>query len=611
MLSAAVALATVATSAFALTPGQLCEKIASGALGKCVAKIGKQQQKCYQTTGSACLAGDAKIAAAHASLEKTVLGKCPDQATVTAALHPAPLTPAGLVARLGEACDAAVASIAARSYGGPHAAVRNAAAPADAKCLDGVFKESLSLAGYALKLQSQCVLKAHQGGVCDTPSLDAKLIARETKSSAKIVARCPAPPETLVTVDAPTLAARASAQARCLVASAHGQTAPLALDCGPRAAVPVPPLASPSQIVLDSDTWGTRCGDGSPYAFWVRPAPAGQPIERIVVFMQGGGACYDGPSCADQPPSRFTSVNQTLPTQGIMSSTDATSPFRYWTKVYLPYCTQDLHLGGGVTNVYPEITVHRYGARNVRAALRYVRDFVWARLDATDPQGYRGDRVRALVTGGSAGGFGDMYNYHWILDDLRWPRSTAAPDSGLGMDNGTPVGVIGLGAVASLPTTPGWGVGPYLPPYCTTPACAEIFDNLQAATSARLKLLPEQQVLNITNQIDGAQAGTTFFPNIVSFVNTMRQNYCALQGMPGIRNFFTGRTPSQHVQVNTNAWYHNAIVGGTPLSQWLGDAMASPDTVIDKIALGTLEADYPGVQPFPCAVGSPSGAFVE
>jgi len=26
---------------------------------------------------------------------------------------------------------------------------------------------------------------------------------------------------------------------------------------------------------------------------------------------------------------------------------------------------------------------------------------------------------------------------------------------------------------------------------------------------------------------------------------------------------------------------------------------------------GTLEADYPGVQPFPCAVGSPSGAFLD
>ncbi len=36
-----------------------------------------------------------------------------------------------------------------------------------------------------------------------------------------------------------------------------------------------------------------------------------------------------------------------------------------------------------------------------------------------------------------------------------------------------------------------------------------------------------------------------------------------------------------------------------------------PDGVIDKIATGTIEADRPGVLPLPCAVGSPSGAFLD
>lgn len=610
-LTVLAVLAASTVPAAALTPGQLCEKSASDALRKCVSKIGKQQQKCYQTTGSACLGTDAKMIAAHASTEKSVLQKCPDQPTVAAALYGPVLTPAGLVARMNEACDSAAASLAARSFGGPHAAVRDAATATDIKCLDGAYKEGLSLIGYGLKEQSSCVRKVHEGKTCDTASVASKLASRESKSALKIGVRCPTPTESLVTVDAATLASRAAAQARCLVASAHGQTSPLTLDCGPRAAVPVPPLASPTQIILDSDTWGTRCGDGSDYAFWVRPAPAGQPIDRIVVFMQGGGACYDGPTCADQPAARFTSINQNLPTAGIMSSTNASNPFRYWTKVYLPYCTQDLHLGGGVTNEFDEVTVQRYGAINTRTALRYVRDMIWSHLDATDPEGYRGDGVRMLFTGGSAGGFGNAYNYHWVLDDLRWTHTTAAPDSGLGMDNGTPVGVITLGAVAKLPETPGWNVGPYLPPYCTTAECAEIFDNLQAATSPRLKMLPEQQILNITNQIDGAQAGTTFFPSITPFVNTMRTNYCNLQGSTGIRNFFSGRTASQHIQVNNNIWYYGAVVGGTTLAQWLADAMASPDTVIDKIALGTLQADYPGIQPFPCTVGSPSGALFE
>ncbi len=605
---AGVALVAVAgVAAAASTPGQLCERAASDALRKCITKVGKQQRSCYQHTGSACAANDTKIAAAHAAVENSVLKRCPGQATVTAAQYSAALTPAGLVARLNEACDAAPASIVARSYGGPQAAVRNAATSTDAKCLDGIATKSLSLVSYALKQQSLCVRKEHRGATCDTATLATKLAARESKTATKIAARCPTPTETLVTVDAPTLAARASAQARCLVATAHGRTAPLTLDCGPRAAVPVPAPGVATQVVLDGATWGTRCGDGSDYAFWIRLAPAGSPPENVVVFMQGGGACYDNTSCAAQPPARFTSIGQSMPTGGIMSNTDAANPFRDWTKVYLPYCTQDLHIGGGVTNVFTDITVHRFGALDARTALRWARDAVWSQLDATDSDGYRDDRVRALITGGSAGGYGDMYNYHWILDDLRWPHATAAPDSGLGMDNGTPLGVLTLGILALIPESPGWNVGPYLPPYCTNNTCAEIFDNLEAATAPRLKRLPEQQILNISNQIDQVQSSTTFFSSIVPFVNTLRSNYCNLQGTAGILSFFSGRTASQHVQV-TGPWYHDAIVGGTSLSEWLGDAMAAPDTVVDKIAEGTLEADYPGIQPFPCSVSSPSGA---
>jgi hypothetical protein len=39
--------------------------------------------------------------------------------------------------------------------------------------------------------------------------------------------------------------------------------------------------------------------------------------------------------------------------------------------------------------------------------------------------------------------------------------------------------------------------------------------------------------------------------------------------------------------------------------------MADPDGVIDNIATGTNEADRPAVLPFPCAIGSPSGAFLD
>src|SRR5262249_61146630 len=94
-----------------------------------------------------------------------------------------------------------------------------------------------------------------------------------------------------------TFAARAAAQARCLTALAHPDASPLTLDCGPRAGLADTPRGEYTQIVLDEAVYGTRCGDGSPYAFWVRLAPEGSPVENVVVGMQGGGVCIFEDDC--------------------------------------------------------------------------------------------------------------------------------------------------------------------------------------------------------------------------------------------------------------------------------------------------------------------------
>lgn len=607
VLLAAAALA--ARPAAATPPGPACEKTVAAQLRACVRKLGKLELQCHQDTGTGCTTGHPKVAAVLTAASAKVSARCPDQATVTAAGFPATLTPPGLVLRLQSACTGAVESLVARSFGGPHAASRATAGATDRTCLDTAFHRGLKGIDYAVRQQSRCVVKVRAGGTCDTGALTAKLAARDASTAMQIARKCPAGLDTLVAVDAQTFVARGAAQSRCLVATAHGQPAPLALDCGPRAAVPVPPRATATQIVLDPGTWGTRCGDGSPYAFWIRLPPTGLPARNVVVYLQGGGACVSGPDCASQPAGRFEALSDGLVQGGLMSSTNPANPFRDWTKVFLPYCTQDVHIGGGVTNLYPEITVHRFGAVNVRTAMRYVRDLLWADLDATEPDGYRDDRIRAVLSGGSAGAFGTSYNYHWVLDDLRWPRTTAAPDAGLGIDNGLGTGVIALGALALLPADPGLGSLPYLPPYCRTAACAEILANLMLATAPRLERLPEQQILSISNQVDQVQVDTTLFPSTVAWTNALRANYCSVQGATGVHAFYTASTASVHGQA-ASASFFGVQIGGTTMASWLGGAVATPGSAVDKIATGTLETDYPGVLPFPCAVGSPSGAFL-
>jgi hypothetical protein len=600
VVAALLASLTWTAAATAATPAQLCEKAASDSLRVCVNKIGRLHRKCYIDSGSPCAPSDPKLIAALERVATKILPRCPDQATVQAAGYGPVLTPAGLVERIENACTSAVASLAARSYGGPHAAVRSVAAAADQACLDDAWRDGLSLINYSLRQQSVCVRKVASGKSCDTASLAAKLSARETATATKIAGNCPAPLAGLVAVDPTVFVARAAAQTRCLVASGHGQTAPLTLDCGPRAAAPVPARGVDVQVVLPHAIWGSRCGDGSDYAFTIRLAPTGAPVENVVVHMAGGGACLDGPSCAAKGPDFFEALTDGMPHNGMMSNTDATNPFRDWTKVSLPYCTQDIHIGGGVVTAYPEMTVHRYGAVNVRAAMQYVRDVIWAELDATDPAGYRADRPRMIFSGSSAGGYGASYNYHWVLDDLGWVHSASVPDAALAMDNGS-VGVIALGAISLPATYPGWNTQPFMPPYCFAAACAEIFTNLEAANAPRLLATPEQQILHIANQNDATQISTTLFASPAAFINTVRSSYCDIRGTPGVHSFLRGSTTSIHGQLNNDNW-DDAIIDGTRLRDWVGGVISNPTAVEDKTQPGTLETDIAGVLPFPCAI---------
>jgi hypothetical protein len=334
----------------------------------------------------------------------------------------------------------------------------------------------------------------------------------------------------------------------------------------------------------------------------VRLPPSGQPINKVVVFIVGGGSCVDGPTCAATDPNLFESLNDTFGNGvGVTNSVQAANPFRDWTKVYLPYCTQDLHTGGGIVNAFPEMTVYRYGAVNVRATLRYVRDLLWGVMDANDPEGFRPDRLTVLFSGSSAGGGGASFNYHYVLDDLRWVHTTLLPDSSLGMDNGTGAAAL-RGQLALQTTSPGWNALPYAAPYCFAPACAEFFPTAQHAESARLKGTPEQQILNVANQVDNVERNVGDFASTQDYVNTLRTKYCQQQYTPGVFSFFYDSTPWIHGLINVNAEWNNDTIDGVALRDWVGSAMASPDSVRDRIGLGTLETDFPGIQPFPCTL---------
>jgi hypothetical protein len=122
----------------------------------------------------------------------------------------------------------------------------------------------------------------------------------------------------------------------------------------------------------------------------------------VVVYFQGGGACWDQFTCTYAASNVLTGYGATQfaaePTLAAapFARVDG-NPFRDASFVFVPYCTGDLHAGTS-TNDYNGTVVHHAGGLNTGLFL--------VRLAATFP----GAR-RVYVTGSSAGGYAAQINY--------------------------------------------------------------------------------------------------------------------------------------------------------------------------------------------------------
>lgn len=159
---------------------------------------------------------------------------------------------------------------------------------------------------------------------------------------------------------------------------------------------------------------GTVCSDGSQYRFWYYDSPTSN---NMVISYEGGGACWDYPSCSGQTgilgaanpngiPVDYITQMKAKYVSPIINGADPGIPlFRSktnlvtngWDMVYMPYCTGDVHVGNRVvtytdpTGVNPPLTFRHNGYNNSVAAL----NFLHTRFPTIG---------KLLVTGFSAGG---------------------------------------------------------------------------------------------------------------------------------------------------------------------------------------------------------------
>lgn len=176
---------------------------------------------------------------------------------------------------------------------------------------------------------------------------------------------------------------------------------------------PVPGV-SPTLPELEPAVWNefegggdTVCADGSSYSYF---AHAGTQ-NKLVIDFQGGGACWDGESCASpyrqpRPELGFglyldrLSVNQE-DAAGIYERANPENPLTDWYHVFIPYCTGDLHIGDitqSYTNPFTNAvySLEHRGAVNTRAVLE------WTFEQFSAPESI-------FITGCSAGAYGAAY----------------------------------------------------------------------------------------------------------------------------------------------------------------------------------------------------------
>ena len=121
--------------------------------------------------------------------------------------------------------------------------------------------------------------------------------------------------------------------------------------------------------------------------------------KEVVIFLMGGGACWDGFTCyianiATHVSSGYDEKKFSGDKNGFLSDTLmfnrtlSDNPFRDANYVYVPYCTGDVHAGNNVPT-YSGKKTHHVGAVNMEAYLQ--------RIVATFPDAERHCLAAVLV----------------------------------------------------------------------------------------------------------------------------------------------------------------------------------------------------------------------
>lgn len=169
------------------------------------------------------------------------------------------------------------------------------------------------------------------------------------------------------------------------------------------------------------------------YAFFARRGA----VNRLVVYFDGGGACWDDVTCAVPRlangrgegdgfyKAEMIESDEPGRMSGIFDLDNPRNPVRDWSFVFVPYCTGDVHSGSNTARYVDPDTGEPYqiahrGADNFRAVL------AWMSENFTAPE-------QILVAGSSAGAYGAATHFGRIRAAFPNGRAAMLGDAGQGV----------------------------------------------------------------------------------------------------------------------------------------------------------------------------------
>jgi len=328
----------------------------------------------------------------------------------------------------------------------------------------------------------------------------------------------------------------------------------------------------PEPVRFNGRLYEPTCSDApganKEFAFWFRPGRS----DALVVFFDGGGACWNDATCAVPRLSggrnaaglykgELIAGDDPTRMSGLFDLANPRNPVRDWSLLFVPYCTGDVHSGSGAAQYrLPDTgepyTIQHRGWDNFQVILH------WMGQHASKPE-------RMLVTGSSAGAYGAATHYPALRAMYPGGRAVFLGDGGQGVTTASFSQTRNRNWNYTLPASV-FGPDPQATP--------------DAAVVARLAgAFPRDRFAQYTTTYDATQRA--FFAQMgaertcTAWTNAMVRDLKERQATPNVRSYLArGET---HTILRSPLFYTEQS-GGEPFAEWLaallsGEAPANRD----------------------------------